>query len=319
VIGPAIPSVSDGDMRPTWSVMIPTFNSERFLAQALESVLLQAPPAKQMQIDVVDDCSVVDPRPIVERVGKGRVACFRNPRNLGLAGNFNACIERSRGQLVHILHADDLVLPGYYKTIEATARDFPAAALFATRVFFCDVDGVIELVSPRLPSFEKGPGRDLSDFAPGNPLQCPAVTVRRSFYEQHGGFLPELAYTLDWEMWVRAVALAGAVVRPQVLAVYRTWEGNHTHELARSAECLRDIERFAQLMQTRHAGFPADRIRAHVRHLARQQEMKFRARGDEVSAQAARRFWMARSNTVERVRSRISSAARQAAALWAGH
>src|ERR1019366_10494544 len=115
-IGPS-PEVS---RRPFWSVMIPAYNRTKYLEKTLRSVLSQDPGPEEMQIEVVDDVSLVDdPEPIVRRVAGHRVSFFRNPRNLGLMPNFNNCIERSQGQWVHILHTDDFVYPGFYERLKA--------------------------------------------------------------------------------------------------------------------------------------------------------------------------------------------------------
>jgi hypothetical protein len=65
----------------------------------------QDPGREEMQIEVVDDVSLVDdPEPVVRRVAGGRVSFSRNLRNLGLIPNFNNCVQRARGYWVHILH-----------------------------------------------------------------------------------------------------------------------------------------------------------------------------------------------------------------------
>lgn len=85
--------------RPVWSVMIPTYNCGQFLGETLASVLAQDPGPEIMQIAVVDDCSMHDdPQAVVEAVGRGRVSFFRQPFNVGNAGNFNYVPEASAGK-----------------------------------------------------------------------------------------------------------------------------------------------------------------------------------------------------------------------------
>ncbi|RVC64830.1 glycosyltransferase family 2 protein [Mesorhizobium sp. M4B.F.Ca.ET.088.02.2.1] len=99
--------------RPKWSVMIPAYNCARFLATTLESVLAQDPGPAQMQIEVVDDCSSDDPQRVLKEIGGNRVGFFHQPQNLGHIGNFHTCLDRARGELVHLLHGDDAVRPGF--------------------------------------------------------------------------------------------------------------------------------------------------------------------------------------------------------------
>jgi glycosyltransferase involved in cell wall biosynthesis len=99
-------------------------------------VLSQAPRPEEIQIEVIDDCSTKDdPEAVVREVGKACVVFHRKPKNEGAIANFNTCIERSRGELVHILPGDDWILPDFYKTIEQTAEKFPDCALYAARQF----------------------------------------------------------------------------------------------------------------------------------------------------------------------------------------
>src|SRR5437868_3875502 len=113
---PLIAGIQGSAWRPFWSVMIPTYNPRTdYLEQALRSVLQQDPGPEQMQIEVVDDCSNDSTASeIVRRIGTGRVMFHVEPQNRGLANTWNRCIERARGHWVHILHQDDIVLPGFY-------------------------------------------------------------------------------------------------------------------------------------------------------------------------------------------------------------
>src|SRR5690349_2719971 len=114
-----IPPVPDGAPRPFWSVMIPTYHCARFLGKTLESVLTQDPGPEMMQIEVVDDGSTLDdPERVVEEIGQGRVAFYRQPQNVGHTKNFETCLKRARGQVVHLLHGDDYVLPGFYQKLQ---------------------------------------------------------------------------------------------------------------------------------------------------------------------------------------------------------
>ena len=113
---PSIAPVSEAVNRPLWSVMVPTYNCANYLELTLKSVLEQDPGPEQMQIEVIDDRSTKDdPEAVVNEIGKGRVSFFRQPQNVGAQANFTTCVQRSRGHLVHILHGDDAVLPGFYR------------------------------------------------------------------------------------------------------------------------------------------------------------------------------------------------------------
>lgn len=285
---PQIAAVPEGVHRPRWSVMIPTYNCAQYLRQTLESILAQSPGPEEMQIEVIDDCSTKDdPEAVVYEVGKGRVSFYRKPQNEGAIPNFNTCIERSRGELVHILHGDDYVLPGFYGQIGDLVRQNQACGLFATRCFFVDESNVISCVSPRLPDLEGG-GTDCRQFVDGTALQFAGVVLRREFLEKHGGFRPSLVHCADWEMWVRAITKGKGVVSSDVLAGYRVFKGNDTSRLMRTGENLRDILRLHLTLAHESADYPFDQVLVgRLVERATSQAMGLQAQGESTAAQAA--------------------------------
>jgi len=287
---PPIPPLGANVSRPLWSVMIPTYNCTKYLPETLRSVLEQDLGPEKMQIEVVDDASDDKPEDIVQSIGAGRVEFFRQAVNGGVVSNFNTCISRSRGALVHILHGDDLVRPGFYARIAELSRQWPAAALLATRSLFIDEAGVVTYVSPRLVNLERetrAPGRFLYECL----LQCAGVVIRRSFYEAFGGFDRRLVHTADWEMWLRAITLGGGVVSAEPLACYRTFEGNDSSRLRRTGENLRDYLRLADILEGRVPDFDARRFRAAVARDALDQARFFSKRGDPGAARANEDVW----------------------------
>jgi hypothetical protein len=288
---PAIAVVQDGVHRPLWSVMIPTFNCAKYLQQTLESVLAQDQGSDQMQIEVVDDHSTKDnPKAVVEEVGKGRVGFHRKPKNEGAIANFNTCIQRSRGHLLHILHGDDYVLPGFYRKLTEEVRLHPDVSLLAVRAFYVDEEGVIFGVSPRLPKLENG-SRLVEDFFYETPIQFAGVVVRRDFYEKNGGFIPALVHTADCEMWARVMGLAGGLVTREVLACYRLFGANDSGRLARTGENLRDWDRLNQLFAERYAEFDCKRGRQRVLDTALRQARRFAETGDSEAAKVNQDYW----------------------------
>jgi len=129
--------------------MIPTYNCANSLAQTLCSVLRQDPGPDVMQIEVVDDHSERDdPERVTREVGAGRVSFFRQPNNVGHVRNFNTCLQRSRGTLVHLLHGDDAVRDGFYETLGAAfERDASIGAAFC-RFIAMDDAGHWQTIGP---------------------------------------------------------------------------------------------------------------------------------------------------------------------------
>lgn len=238
-------AISDSRPRPLWSVMIPTFNCAKYLGPCLESVLAQDPGPDQMEIEVVDDCSTKDdPGAVVRELGQGRIKFHRNPANEGVTGNFNTCLRRSSGRLIHILHGDDYVLPGFYRRIGELAEKHPTVAFFHARALTLNEAGETQDNSPSVESLQR-PGNDAAPFYYTNPFRTAGVVIRRTFYEQHGGYNCAFAHVADWDMWVRAIALGNGVCTDDILAAYRSFAGNDTYRLVQTGQNLRDCLKLA--------------------------------------------------------------------------
>ena len=308
-VGQRIEPVPAGIERPLWSVMISTFNDVRYLPQALESVLAQDPGPENMQIEVVDDASTGDdPTQVVNVLAPGRVEFHRNPKNLGLMHNFNTCIRRSRGKLVHILHQDDYVDVNFYKVFQEAFESSKKCAVIFSRAFIVDGRnrslGITEYCEAL-----RAESNDPGNFMIRNPVRFPGVVVRRDFYERSGGFDPALVHTGDWEMWVRAIVQGSGRMLDVPLAYYRWWPTNATNRQARSAENLRDHFRLAEKWQReRLPGFDRNLFDRAVVQLALSEWRRFRALGDHQAAAANYAFWRSHARTVDRLRVALATA-----------
>jgi len=219
--------------RPLWSVMIPTYNCAGYLRETLASVLAQDPGPDQMQIEVVDDCSTDNPQAIVDELAPTRVSFHQQAENRGHTHNFNTCIERSRGRLIHLLHGDDTVRDGFYRTLAQPFHDHPDLGAAFCRHVYVDEAGrettVARLHEPTSGVFPDAAYR----LAAGVGIQPPAVVVRRSTYEHVGGFDPRLRVAgEDLEMRVRIAAHYPVWYEPEPLALYRVHDSSITSALS---------------------------------------------------------------------------------------
>lgn len=174
-----------------------------------------------MQIEVVDDASTdTDVEALVQRVGKGRVGYFRQPQNVGSLRNFETCINRSRGHLVHLLHGDDRVRPGFYKELDHLFEQHPEAAAAFCRFGYMN-EGSQTLFNHPVEIPQPGVLSDwLLKISQNNRIQYAAIAVKREVYEQLGSFYG-ITYGEDWEMWVRIARHYPIAYTPSVLADYR--------------------------------------------------------------------------------------------------
>jgi Glycosyl transferase family 2 len=228
--------------------MIPTHDCAHYLRETLASVLAQDPGPERMQIEVVDDASSDTPEAVVEELGRGRVGFFRQPRNLGHVGNFNTCLERSRGQLVHVLHGDDCVRDGFYAAIGRLFEAEPTAGAAFCRYIAMDEAGDWTTIA-KLEQRSAGLLPDwLEKIAVGQRLQTPCMVVRREVYERLGGFdrRPQ-GLGEDWEMWVRIAAHYPVAYEPAPLALYRVHTPSLSGRLLRTGANVADLRRVIEI------------------------------------------------------------------------
>jgi glycosyltransferase involved in cell wall biosynthesis len=95
---------------PFFTVLIDTYNYGRYIEEAIASVLAQDFPAEQREILVVDDGSTDDTQERVQKFGNA-IRYLRKP-NGGQASAFNFGFEHARGEIIALLDADDVWLPG---------------------------------------------------------------------------------------------------------------------------------------------------------------------------------------------------------------
>lgn len=251
---PAIPVLEVDECRPLWSVMIPTYNPRaEYLEETLSSVLQQDAGTNQMQIEVIDDGSMDSTASeVAGRVTAGRVTFHAEPQNRGLANTWNRCIERARGHWVHILHQDDIVLPGFYDLLRKGAEQSDAGALFSRCATVNSTGhwlGISELQRESPGLLEDWHARITVEQL----IRCPAIMVRRAVYEQLGGFLPHLRFVPDWEMWQRIASQFPFWFEPSILACYRVHSDSTTSRMRSNAADAREVREMIELTAAYHS------------------------------------------------------------------
>lgn len=248
---PIIAPVASHVQRPQWSVMIPAYNCLPYLRDTIESVLAQDPGPAHMQIVVVDDCSTDgDVRGLVQTVGKNRVEYLLQPANVGSLRNFETCLNHATGHLVHLLHGDDQAAPGFYAEIASLLQQYPeaGAAFTNTTELLTHATGIkVKTRAPLVPEAGLLPGF-LLQLAEGQKLETPSIVVRRSVYEQLGGFFA-VHYGEDWEMWTRIAAHFPIAYSPKDLARYRYLNTTGiSHRFIKNGQNLRDITKVVAII-----------------------------------------------------------------------
>jgi glycosyltransferase involved in cell wall biosynthesis len=109
-------------MKSTLTTAMPVRNAQEFLEQALESVARQT--RRPDRVIVIDNCSTDSTPEIAKNFRRIPVEYTRNSTDLDSFGNFNRCLDYApETDYLHILHADDLIKPDFYETMEKLLED----------------------------------------------------------------------------------------------------------------------------------------------------------------------------------------------------
>ena len=94
--------------KPMISVLIPVYNGEKYIGEAIESVLNQT--YQNYELIIVDDKSQDSSCDLIKSYCDSRIHFEINKKNLGLTGNWNRCIQLATGKFITMLHQDDVML-----------------------------------------------------------------------------------------------------------------------------------------------------------------------------------------------------------------
>jgi len=186
--------------QPLVSVILPTYNRERYIKRAIESVLNQT--CKNIELIIIDDGSTDKTSEIISEFSKKdpRIAILTNETNLGLVRSLNKGIGKAQGKYIARLDDDD-----YW--CDKEKLDKQVRFLEAHSEYILVGGGVIRVdesgkeIVRHLLSESDGEIRKLILF--DNVFAHPTVVFRKSAWELAGGFDENLPFSEDWDLWLR--------------------------------------------------------------------------------------------------------------------
>ena len=222
------------------SVVIATFNTGRYLPQAVQSVLSQT--YSNVEILIIDDGSTDDTAQIIRRWEQDeRVRVYRQP-NGGQAQARNRGVALSKGQYVAFLDADDEWLS------HKLSRQMPLFTNPQVGVVYSEyecMDG--EGRSLPKPPTRMYRGRITAALLIDNFVSFQTAVVRRECLERHGAFDESVRMGDDYDLWLRLSAHYEFDFIPQPTARYRVWSGQMSKNYRRRYEsAIHTMRRFLE-------------------------------------------------------------------------
>lgn len=219
------------------TVIIPTYNCDRYIVEAIESVLMQEDC--QYEVLVIDDGSTDSTQKVLKPF-QDRIRYFKQ-ENQGVAAARNQGIAQAKGNLVAFLDADDYFFPRKLAKQAAIFAENPDIGIVHSG--WQRVDSVGNKLLDVHP-WEKTPELDLANWLRWKPVLPSAMMFRREWLEYVGGFDPRFPPAEDTDLVLR-MALKGCKTAwlKEITVYYRQHEQSAMYKglpQARSLETVID-------------------------------------------------------------------------------
>jgi glycosyltransferase involved in cell wall biosynthesis len=203
------------------SVLMPAYNAERYVAQAIDSVLAQT--VRDFQLLIIDDGSM-DKTPSVAREYEKRDARVRLivQENAGISHTLNRGFEMlADSEWIFLMHADDVMMPNRLERQLAFLKENPDVAVASSLVHYVNAEG--ETIGHGRSPFTK---RESVEAAVERgeliAFNHPACALKRSAVMEAGGYRHEFWPAEDCDLWARIAERGHRVaVQDEFLLKYR--------------------------------------------------------------------------------------------------
>ena len=213
--------------QPLVSVVMPAYNAERYIGEAISSVLSQT--YKNWELLILDDCSSDRTGEIAELFEKAdpRIHLFRNSQNLGAARTRNRGLDLARGEWIALLDCDDV----WHE--EKLEKQLVIAGHSGADIIYCSY-AMISESGVHLSDFLVPVATDYEAMLRKSVLSCSTVLLRRLALSGHR--FSQAYYHEDYVFWLELLKAGySAVGCPEVLADYRLVRGSRSSDKGNAA------------------------------------------------------------------------------------
>ncbi len=215
---------------PAISVIMPMYNSEKYVAECLDSLLAQT--LQDFEVILVNDCSTDSSRAIAESyVPKfdGRLKLLDNEKNSGPGASRNNGLQHATGEYIYFMDSDDLILPDGLEKLYTTAKQFDVDVVHATGSYNMSEDGkertIMYIKKPSLPKgpiLEQNPEWRMKNLLANGGAPWRKFS-RREFLIENELFFPENVRTAEDTVWTHGLwCLAKKIIHtPLTVYLYR--------------------------------------------------------------------------------------------------
>jgi len=208
----------------TVSVILPVYNSEKYVREALDSVLRQTYQDWEL-LAIVESGTTDDSAKIIEEYAKRdrRIRLIQNKKKLGLADSLNKGFRLAEGKYLARLDADDLAAPQRFEKQVRCLEKHPNVGILGTYQHHIGKDTDWVHKPPVLPK------QCRAGMLFGCDLCHSTLMLRKSTVMRHKLFYDHSYLAEDYELWLRALHVTDIANIPEVLGTYRVGEDNITN------------------------------------------------------------------------------------------
>lgn len=257
---------------PKVTVLLPVYNGERYLREAIDSVISQT--FSDFELLIIDDGSTDSSLQIINSYTDSRIRLLRNDKRLKLSGALNRGMDNASGEYIARMDADDICLPQRLATQVTYMERYQDVGVCGSWIKMFGLRGTIVYKAPT--GYQHVRAKALFD----NPFVHPSVMMRKTLFDRFslrfdGNYYP----TEDFELWTRAISLFPCDNIGMVLLHYRVHSQSMTNSdwTQMDARALAIVKRELELLGC-HA---SDDQAAFHRNIGRQMSRQCRSR-DEV-------------------------------------
>jgi len=200
---------------PKISVIMSAYNAEKYIAEAIESILNQT--FKNFEFIIINDCSTDNSLKIIKKYMKKdkRIILINNKKNFGRAKSRNRGLKIAKGKYIAILDSDDVSLSERFEKQYNFLEQHQDVFLVGTGSINIDENGIKKSISKPICSFKK-----ISKILPfNNCIFHPSIMFRNGdkyFYRE------KFPYSQDYDLYLRLLSKGKRLVNmPEILIKYR--------------------------------------------------------------------------------------------------
>jgi glycosyltransferase involved in cell wall biosynthesis len=226
---------------PKVSVVLPVYNAERYLAEAIESILAQT--FTDFELLIGDDCSSDRSLDIMNQYAAQdqRIHALANPTNLGVSATRNRLQSKAQGEFIAVMDADDIALPDRLSQQVTFLDEHPEVVCVGGNHALIDAEGRLLTYLALPPDNE---AIQHSALAGHGSICHPCAMIRRDILQQIGGYDESLRSALDLDLWLRLGEVGHLANLQTVVLYYRL----HAHSISetRSTEQRQNARRVCE-------------------------------------------------------------------------